>query len=229
MTKSCANCGTDNQESASYCSNCGAELIEESVEENPEEESNSNQADAEQTKFEENFSQSTPDREPPEQKESLDNRLKSRAEGLSTHQEYLAVACLGVVIGAFLPWFSATVFGTTVTVNGIERDGVFTLLAALLILGFLFKRWTKRTRQVSLVLGILVTGLSLIYISDPWAMSANNPTELQRNAVSVGIGLYLTLLSGIGITAASFLTENPDNESANDKIQNASDNRSETT
>ncbi|MDL0127048.1 zinc ribbon domain-containing protein [Halobacterium salinarum] len=182
MTTYCTDCGTENNDAATYCSDCGTQLTDDQTDPSPTAESPPNTTNPQTT----------------------DDSLLSR---LGRNRQALITACIGVILGAFLPWFSVTVLGTTVTVSGTERDGIFTLLIAILIIGLAVARWTKRTRQASIVLGALITGLCVLYISDPYALSSTDTTQLQENAINIGIGLYLTLVSGLGIVASAYLSD----------------------
>lgn len=195
MTKYCTDCGTENDDDARYCSGCGTQLTE------PTETPTETQTDDETTAT--TPQPDTHSRDVPPTRTS-ENSLLDR---LGRARQSLILSCVGVVVGAFLPWFSVTVLGTTVTVAGIDRDGVFTLIVAVLVLGFALAHWTNRTRQASIVLGALVAGLSALYISDPYAFSGSETTQLQRNAINIGFGLYLTFLSGIGVAAAAYAAD----------------------
>lgn len=190
MPPYCSECGTELSDDAAYCRTCGAEIPA----------STSTRDEAATTPVEDNEPESG-------QTTTASESDSSRIGGLTRTQQYLAVSCLVTVAGGFLPWLTATVVGTSISVQGIERDGVFTLGAGVLVLLFLFAKWTKRTRQSSVVLGALVALLAAIYISDPWAFSDTTTTQLQRQAVNIGIGLYVTLFGGVGMAAFAYRAE----------------------
>ncbi|BAN02601.1 DUF2510 domain-containing protein [Ilumatobacter coccineus] len=106
----------------------------------------------------------------------------------------LAGAGVGVV-GAFLPWVSAGPF----TVNGIDGDGQITVILAVLlgVIGFVVnKSADKRLSTGGRVGGIVLSlGIALIGAYDISEVSSEvNDLFLP---VSVGFGLYLTVLAGV--------------------------------
>ena len=101
-------------------------------------------------------------------------------------------------IGAFLPWVKVQTFGGTVTKAGIDGDGSITLALAIvagiaLLLGR-GKPWTRRSRGLVVVLGLLVALLGTLYLVDPlWGVDASNNAQ---DLASRGSGLYLTAIGG---------------------------------
>jgi len=123
--------------------------------------------------------------------------------------EQLAIGSAAVVvIAAFLPWISASILGTSVTVNGIDGDGVITLgmavVAGVLVVA---RQWDRINRALVGVLGGLIAALALYYVVDPTTgiEGGDVAAELAREAVSPGIGLYLTALGGVGLVIAAVL------------------------
>jgi hypothetical protein len=104
---------------------------------------------------------------------------------LSTPQKISAVSILVVALGAVLPW--ASVFG--LTVNGLDGDGVITLLLAiaggviLAVTTGLFGTETAPPKWSQITLIVLAALVALIAIIDLSGVAA--------------IGLYLTLFAGI--------------------------------
>ena len=98
-----------------------------------------------------------------------------------------------VIIGAFLPWASIGF----ISANGIEGDGIFTLLlggiAALVYFGL--KNKPKVAGIIIAVAGILSIIISVI------AFTSIGDTQL----ASVGGGLILTLIGSIGLVVSGFM------------------------
>lgn len=101
------------------------------------------------------------------------------------------------VVGSFLPWGVATVFGRAETIVGIKGAGIFTLILA--VLGIIFLFLAMKFRKASI--GTIITGL-IIPILCVQQMSMLKEAVGERMIpgvaeVSVGYGLYLTLIGGI--------------------------------
>lgn len=109
-------------------------------------------------------------------------------------------------VAAFLPWVTAEHIGSTAEMTGIQGDGVFTLLLALVV-GIVVwvgrgKRWSVPSRVTVFVLGLAIASLAAYYISGPGAVT--DAAEDSYFAIRVGNGLYLTLIGG-GLTAVGAL------------------------
>lgn len=118
------------------------------------------------------------------------------------------MAILGGVlagIGAFLPWIEFELLGASRTRTGIDGDGTFTLiLGVVVVLVVLATAWRRRAQVGTLVVGLLVLGLSGMYISDPTIgveTSSVAERELLEAGLSVGIGLYVTAIGGLLMSA----------------------------
>lgn len=107
-------------------------------------------------------------------------------------------------LGAFLPWISMEALATSVSVVGIDRDGRFTIAAAL-IAGLIAwagneGRWAKLGSVLVFLLGGFVAFLGGMYIYDP--LIGVPPEEFNRpELVQIGTGLYATLIGGALIAA----------------------------
>lgn len=116
-----------------------------------------------------------------------------------------------VAIGAFLPWLSVEIFGTSVTKLGIEGDGSITLILAILVAILLLRSrlgsWGRKTWWTVVVLGGLTALLAIGYIVDPWLGVEQRPPEETREFVTIGAGLYLTALGGV-MTVVGALYDN---------------------
>ena len=105
------------------------------------------------------------------------------------------------VIGSFLPW--ATVSGGFVDIskNGMDGDGVITLVGALTFGGLaawsLLGSWSKGRVIGALVVAVLVTLIAVIDIADVASRFSDIDTEALGLDVSIGIGLWIVLLGGL--------------------------------
>jgi hypothetical protein len=104
-------------------------------------------------------------------------------------------------IGSFLPW--ATVSGGFVDIskNGMDGDGVITLVGALIFGGLaawsLLGSWSKGRMIGALVVAVLVTLIAVIDIADVASRFSDIDTEALGLDVSIGIGLWIVLLGGL--------------------------------
>ena len=104
-------------------------------------------------------------------------------------------------IGSFLPW--ATVSGGFVDIskNGMDGDGVITLVGALVFGGLavwsLMGSWSKGRMIGALVVAVLVTLIAVIDIADVASRFSDIDTEALGLDVSIGIGLWIVLLGGL--------------------------------
>lgn len=109
-----------------------------------------------------------------------------------------------MLIGALLPWEKITLsieeFTVSNTVSGVEGDGAITLLLALAAINVL--AWYHFARGRGLVRGLMLLALGAI-IS---VIAVVDIAEVERRtgvtvSSSVGVGLYVTLIAGIGLAA----------------------------
>lgn len=167
----CQSCGAQVGEQADYCRRCGAPLESPSP-----------------TDSESETESQTPEGE------------DTTSEGLSTGKKAVFIGAFIAGISAFLPWASAEVLGTSVTVQGIDRDGVFSLVFALVAVAVTWfdsgEPWNRWHRVGTIVLGVLISAIGAIYIYDPW-FGTELPFEGAREAVQIGVGLYGTLIGGL--------------------------------
>lgn len=106
-----------------------------------------------------------------------------------------------VAVGAFLPW--VTLLG--ISKSGIDAaDGQITLVVVLVAGGVtLFGNWGTWSRVVAGLGGLWCLGIALLYISDP-AFGIEERNVITQ-ALSPGIGLYLTGLGGLVMLASAAL------------------------
>jgi len=75
--------------------------------------------------------------------------------GSYTTGQKIALGGAGIAIaGAFLPWVSVEVFGSSASVNGIDRDGIFTPLMGVIIVGAIVNNPTLLALPRSLRVGL---------------------------------------------------------------------------
>lgn len=172
----CAECGTEHEADAMFCPSCGHTI------------------DAE-------------DPTPVEPSEpTASTREAGGADGYSTGQKALFAGAAIAAIGALLPWVTISVLGTTASMNGIEGDGVFTLVLALLAGGIGLVRWGRVAKTSVGVIGVLVLLVGFYYISDPLTgaeFTSSQSEQIARNAARPGIGLYMTAAGGLAILAGA--------------------------
>lgn len=116
--------------------------------------------------------------------------------------EYLGVVSgiLGA-IGSFLPWATmSSIFGT-ISLNGIDKDGMFTLLFSIAAIGVLYLG-IKRTRKNTTNIITIIFGVFLILIGMLDSSSVMSIETNQYAYIQVGVGLYLVILSGIGLVVS---------------------------
>lgn len=101
-----------------------------------------------------------------------------------------------LAIAAFLPWGKA--FGETVS-NGLAGDGVITLGIAILVFVLVFV--PKVPLWVIFTLGFISAAISAIVV---YNFGLQSLTAAQLNVeISSGIGVYLSIVAGLGIAIAA--------------------------
>jgi len=107
-----------------------------------------------------------------------------------------AIGAVLIAVGALLPWISVSIFD--LTRRGIDADGTITFAGSLIILVLvLFTKWGRKNRLLSLVIGVLVALISLLYIIDPLFGVQVPDEDIARGVIDIGSGLYVTLLGSI--------------------------------
>lgn len=124
---------------------------------------------------------------------------RTRLSAYTLGQKLVVGGAALAVAGALLPWFTVDAFGTSASVNGIERDGIFTFISAFVVVALVLYqgpgRWRTGPLAGCVIAGLLVALLGTAYIYDPW-LGTEQPTAAQRAYIDIGIGLYLTAFSG---------------------------------
>ena len=105
-----------------------------------------------------------------------------------------------LALGSFLPWARAEAGPFTATKDGLDGDGVLTLVLSVAIaLLFFLVRKPKVMAWVVIGLGVLAAAIALIDIADV----SNRADDLSGRdlgmtaSVSVGIGLWLALVGAV--------------------------------
>lgn len=126
---------------------------------------------------------------------------------LSTGRKVGLGGCVLATLGAFLPWFSITFFGSSLSVRGIDRDGKFTLLAGVIAAAVFYAYWKPNYAKVTGLLGLFIGGLGLLYIFDPLigASVSSDQEAFARSAINIGVGLYFTAAGGIAVAFGSYM------------------------
>lgn len=124
-----------------------------------------------------------------------------------SQNEKIALGGAGVTaVGAFLPWIELGALGSR---SGIDGDGTFTLLFAIVVIGIIVVRdWEKIDKGAVAVLGLLSLGIGVMYISDPAAgtnLGQSMMGQAIAEALEPGVGLYLTAAGGLGMLAGGGL------------------------
>ena len=123
------------------------------------------------------------------------------------------IASFLVLIGSFLPWFTASIpLAGQASINGIEaRAGITTAILAvlsLLVLGTVLvsarQRLPKRVSLPVLALGLLITAVAAVRYVDMQGKLTSD-AELAAFA-SIGIGLYMVLVGGLVLTGCAGMT-----------------------
>ena len=119
----------------------------------------------------------------------------------------IGVALAGViVIAAFLPWAKVSAGIFSVSKDGIEGDGVFTLLVGLAIGAAALANIYGRLPCDRLVIAMMIAGVIVAAIGAvDWAnlQDVSDASRTSSVRVSPGIGLILTTFAGIGLVATA--------------------------
>jgi hypothetical protein len=121
----------------------------------------------------------------------------------TTKRTLFYIASLGLIIGAFLPWATmATPFGS-LSVSGIEGDGILTGILGLLI-GLAALSYKDPTKKGYAWLLLILTGLAAI-LSIGKIINMLNVLTTSDYPGSLGIGLLITAASAaLGLLGSIF-------------------------
>lgn len=204
----CPSCGEEIADGAEYCSACGTDLssVGDGIEQRPD----STQDETPVSDGNETPQPTTGEQQTPPTGQTAQQPTAESGSVLSRwNTNQMGVMAGGVVGGlsAFLPWLSITVLGTSQTMYGIDGDGKFTLIAAVLAVLAAAYTWNRWSKVIAVLAGLLITALGLLYILEPTAgLDMAGFTLQQRQIIQNGlgpsIGLYGTLLGGLTILAS---------------------------
>jgi hypothetical protein len=116
----------------------------------------------------------------------------------------------GLIVGSLLPWVKAEAGFISVSKNGVDGDGVFTLvLGAAIALVFLLSRRPRRAAVAVTILGGIAAAIAAYDTID----ISKKADEITRNATvsinaDVGIGLWLALGGSIAVLIGGVLALN---------------------
>jgi hypothetical protein len=111
-----------------------------------------------------------------------------------------------LVLGSLLPWVKATAGVFTVTKNGIEGDGVLTLILAglaALLFGVIKRR--NVAAIVTLIIGVLAGAIAIYDIADISQKAHDLSTTSINVSASVGVGLILAALASAAIVVGAIM------------------------
>lgn len=130
---------------------------------------------------------------------------RNQKHGMSKGQKVGLIGGALAAFGAFLPWFKISILATSLTVRGIDKDGVFTLIAAIVAVLIIYLYWSNSGKLLAGLMGLFIAGVGFVYITNPLAGVQTSAFQraLLKGAIQIGSGLYLTLIGGIGILIAS--------------------------
>lgn len=119
------------------------------------------------------------------------------------------VSAVLMIAGAFLPWAKVEFLGISKSMNGFmgEMGGnpgaLIVLLGALSALFiYLGKKWSN---IVAIIFGLLGT---------LWALKQMNDVKDMGEMVSIGIGIYLIMIAGIGVAVGGIMAMRGDKPTA---------------
>ena len=114
-----------------------------------------------------------------------------------------------MIVGSLLPWVKAEAGFLTVTKNGIDGDGVLTLLlAGTLALLFALVRQATTAGWLVVVLGGLAGAIALydtIDVSQQADELTTSSSTTFHVSASVGVGLWVTLAAAIVILVGGIM------------------------
>ena len=120
----------------------------------------------------------------------------------------IGAALLGA-ISAFLPWATASALGITQSTSGTSaNDGIITLIAFIAagVLAVLGNREEAVTEN-KFKYGIVAAGAAGAAIAIINLIDINNTPSIMGVGLSVGIGIYLTILAGAALIAVPFIKQ----------------------
>lgn len=196
----CKECGTALAPDASFCGQCGAPVTRPTTETSEA----ANTEAAVSAPAATNMADPVPTSVPDPAAMPVAETSARVAPGIDRVSFITLGASLVVIVGAFLPWVTV---GGWLSVSGTSGDGSITLVAGILagIFGFIMR---KRNTVMPFTIGIL--GLVAVAVSgyDMSEVSNLDPADsesLLLAKASIGSGMYLTFIGGLGLIAAAVM------------------------
>ena len=116
------------------------------------------------------------------------------------------------IVAAFLPWITATAaFVGSVSRNGLDGDGQITIVlgVAAVVLAVVALRGHSAPLAALVIvagLGALIAVIGVIdYVDAKNRIGDLTAEERQLIAISIGVGLYLTIAAGIAVVVGAVL------------------------
>jgi hypothetical protein len=202
----CQNCGTELDSEAKFCDQCGTDVAtrQQAVSQENDRSATEQAASGE---YQSETHQGTVEQPTRQQSHGTESAPIASKEAYTQGQLVSLGGAVLTILGAFLPWLTADLLTAELTVTGIDADGIFTLVFAVLVTGMIVYtrgNWRKALVGVA-ILGLLTALLGIAYINDPWLGVENPPPEAAQSLVTVGIGLYLTAAGGLAMLAGPIL------------------------
>lgn len=120
-------------------------------------------------------------------------------DSLTTGEKVAIAGAILAAIGTFLPWMTASVFGSTINVQGIDGDGVYVLALAVVAIGIIAIRDWGRIDSIGVAAcGLLMTLVSGMYVVSPATGLSGEGAEFARQLLNPGMGLYVSALGSLG-------------------------------
>jgi len=142
----------------------------------------------------------------------------SRNQSLTIPQLLSFAAAAAVIIGALLDWAVIQTILGSISATGMEGDGKLTAILAAIAGALLLRKSAGATLGAAITFAIVVAIAAYDYGNVQSAIDNVNTTVAKA---SVGVGLYLTLIGGIGGVIASLVRRG---ELAAARTQQQSDN-----
>lgn len=134
-------------------------------------------------------------------------------DSLTTAEKVAGAGGVLAAVGTFLPWMTASFFGSTLTVQGVDGDGVYVLVLAAIAVGIVAVRdWEQSDKYGVTLCGLLMTLIAGMYVVDPTASISGQGSELARNLINPGVGLYLSALGSVGTLVGGAMGLSADDE-----------------
>ena len=135
----------------------------------------------------------------------------TRTSDLTTGALLTIASSVLVLLAAFLGWMAASVGGATVSVTGLDlfTDGspIFNGLVTI-VLGIVASALalavtdSDAASAVTAFLGVLIALVALAFVIAPeTALGGGFGASVGASLASAGLGVYLTLLGGLGVVA----------------------------